>query len=165
MGKSMTTERGKRKVRIGVVLSDRMDKTRVVGVEWSQVHPLYQRRVRRFTRFKVHDQANEARAGDRVRIVETRPLSKGKRWRIVEIIERAEAVEVRPEEVDTTLLKELEEKPEAPALAGAPAEAPIAAGEAPAPPETEELPRARGRRAGAPEAEAPPSEAPKEQTA
>lgn len=104
----MTNERGRRKVRVGVVLSDKMDKTCVVGVEWSQAHRLYRRRVRRLTRFKAHDEQNNARIGDKVRIIEIRPLSKDKRWRIVEILQRAEVVELKPDEVDSTLLQELE---------------------------------------------------------
>ncbi len=106
-------ERGRRKVRVGTVLSDKMDKTRVVAVEWSQPHPKYRRRVLRVTKFKAHDEENATRRGDRVRIMETRPLSKEKRWRIVEVVEKAEVVELKPEEVDTSLLKELMEKPEA----------------------------------------------------
>ena len=103
----MAKERGRRKTRIGVVLSDKMDKTRVVGVEWSQEHPLYRRRVARLTRFKAHDEQNATKAGDKVRIEETRPLSKEKRWRIVEVVESAEVFELRPEDVDSTLLKAL----------------------------------------------------------
>lgn len=129
----MATERGTRKERIGVVVSDKMDKTRVIRVEWSQPHPLYQRRVRRMTRFKAHDAENATHVGDRVRMVETRPLSKEKRWRIIEVLERAEAIELRPEEVDTTLLREMTEKPPAPAEAPSSPTASIPAVEAPAP--------------------------------
>ena len=110
----MVTERNKRKVRVGVVLSDKMSKTRVVGVSWSRPHPLYRRPVRRLTRFKAHDEQELARLGDRVRIMETRRLSADKRWRIVEILERAEVVEMRPEEVDRSLLEELGGQQEAP---------------------------------------------------
>jgi len=77
------------KTRVGRVVSDTMDKTRVVAVERAFRHPRYERVVKRTTRFKAHDERNEARTGDRVRIVETRPLSKDKRWRILEILERA----------------------------------------------------------------------------
>ncbi len=76
------------KTRIGRVVSDKMDRTRVVVVERAFRHPRYERVVKRTTRFKAHDERNEAHVGDRVLIVETRPLSKDKRWRIKEILER-----------------------------------------------------------------------------
>lgn len=82
-------ERGRRKVRTGVVVSDRMDKTVVVEVERTFPHPLYGKTVRRSSKVYAHDEANEARVGDTVRVMETRPLSKLKRWRVVEIVERA----------------------------------------------------------------------------
>ena len=77
------------KSRVGLVVSDKMNKTRVVVVERAFRHPQYERVVKRTTRFKAHDERNEAHVGDRVLIVETRPLSKDKRWRIKEILERA----------------------------------------------------------------------------
>ncbi len=77
------------KTRIGLVVSDKMNKTRVVAVERTFRHPRYERVVKRTTRFKAHDERNEAHVGDRVLIVETRPLSKDKRWRIKEILQRA----------------------------------------------------------------------------
>jgi small subunit ribosomal protein S17 len=77
------------KTRVGLVVSDKMSKTRVVAVERSFRHPRYERVIKRTTRFKAHDEQNEAHVGDRVLIVETRPLSKDKRWRIKEILERA----------------------------------------------------------------------------
>ncbi len=83
-------ERGKRKVRVGTVVSDKMDKTVVVAVERVVPHPLYGRRIKRTTRFKAHDENNQCRVGDKVRLMETRPLSKEKRWRVVEILQRAE---------------------------------------------------------------------------
>ncbi len=82
-------DRGNRKVRIGRVVSDKMDKTIVVATETFKSHSLYGKRVRRTTKFKAHDQNNECRIGDRVKIMETRPLSKQKRWRLVEILEKA----------------------------------------------------------------------------
>jgi len=82
-------ERGRRKVRIGKVVSDKMDKTIVVAVETLVAHPLYRKQVRRTTKFKAHDENNECKIGDVVKIMETRPLSKEKRWRLVEIIEKA----------------------------------------------------------------------------
>lgn len=120
----MTNERGTRKVRVGVVLSDKMDKTRVIGVEWSMPHWLYKRRVRRITKFKAHDEQNASKIGDRVMITETRPMSKDKRWRIVQVLEKAEVVDVAPEEVDTTLLQELSARENR--TAGAEGEAPAA---------------------------------------
>ena len=81
--------RARRKVRVGVVVSDRMDKTVVVQVEDLRAHNLYRKVMRRRRRFQAHDEVNECRNGDRVRIMETRPLSRTKRWRVVEIVERA----------------------------------------------------------------------------
>ena len=78
-----------RKVKIGKVVSDKMDKTIVVAVEDSIRHPLYKKIVKRTQRFKAHDENNECGIGDRVKIMETRPLSKDKNWRLVSIIERA----------------------------------------------------------------------------
>ena len=85
----VTQERGRRKVRTGVVVSDGMDKTVVVGIDRSFRHPLYDKTVRRSKKLAAHDEANEAHVGDRVRVVETRPLSKTKHWRLVEIVEKA----------------------------------------------------------------------------
>jgi small subunit ribosomal protein S17 len=82
--------RGIRKTMVGMVVSDRMEKTRVVVVQRLVKHPLYQKYIRRRTRYKVHDEANSCRVGDRVMIVETRPLSREKRWRVKEILERAQ---------------------------------------------------------------------------
>ena len=85
----MTTERNRRKSRVGKVVSDRMDKTIVVSIERLVKHPQYGRYVRRRSKFKVHDEKNECRMGDTVRFMETRPISKDKRWRFVEFVERA----------------------------------------------------------------------------
>jgi small subunit ribosomal protein S17 len=82
-------DRGVRKVRVGTVISDKMDKTVVVAVERLMAHPRYSRRVKRTKTFKAHNEENQAKAGDKVRVMETRPLSKEKRWRVVEIVERA----------------------------------------------------------------------------
>ncbi|MCE9655445.1 30S ribosomal protein S17 [Clostridium celatum] len=82
-------ERGLRKKKIGRVVSDKMDKTIVVAVETKVRHPLYGKTMNRTTKFKSHDENNEANMNDRVLIMETRPLSKDKRWRLVEIVERA----------------------------------------------------------------------------
>jgi small subunit ribosomal protein S17 len=81
--------RGDRKVRQGVVVSDKMDKTVVVLVERRTTHPLYRKIVTRSAKYPAHDETNEVKVGDRVRIAETRPLSKTKRWRVLEVIERA----------------------------------------------------------------------------
>jgi len=90
---------GKSKVRIGQVVSDKMDKTVVVAVETLRRHPLYKKAIRRTKKYKVHDEANVCKVGDRVKILETRPLSKEKRWRIIEIISRSESAEAEPVEV------------------------------------------------------------------
>ncbi len=82
-------ERNLRKTRIGRVVSNKMDKTIVVAVEDAYRHPLYKKIIRRTVKFKAHDQNNECNLGDRVMIMETRPLSKDKRWRLVEIVEKA----------------------------------------------------------------------------
>ena len=82
-------ERNLRKVRTGKVVSDKMDKTIVVAVEDHVKHPLYKKIVKRTYKLKAHDENNECRKGDTVKVMETRPLSKDKRWRLVEIIERA----------------------------------------------------------------------------
>ena len=82
-------ERGRRKLRVGKVVSDKMEKTVVVVIERLVKHPVYKRYVRRRSRFKVHDEKNECKEGDTIRFMETRPLSKEKRWRFVEFVERA----------------------------------------------------------------------------
>ena len=86
---SETTERNLRKTRTGKVVSDKMDKTVVVAIADNVQHPLYKKIVKRTVKLKAHDEKNECRIGDRVLIMETRPLSKDKRWRVVEIIEKA----------------------------------------------------------------------------
>jgi small subunit ribosomal protein S17 len=82
--------RGRRQVLVGEVVSDKMDKTVVVAVEYTLVHPIYRRAMKRTSKFYAHDAANECRQGDRVQIVASRPLSKQKRWRVREILERTE---------------------------------------------------------------------------
>ena len=82
-------ERNLRKTRVGKVVSDKMDKTIVVAIEDNVKHPLYKKIVKRTYKLKAHDENNESNIGDRVKVMETRPLSKDKRWRLVEIIERA----------------------------------------------------------------------------
>ena len=82
-------ERNLRKTRVGKVVSDKMDKTVVVAIIDNVKHPLYKKIVKRTVRLKAHDEKNECRVGDRVEVMETRPLSKDKRWRVIEIIEKA----------------------------------------------------------------------------
>ena len=89
----------KRKNRFGRVVSNKMDKTVVLVVETPKVHPLYKKTIRRMIRYKAHDENNECRVGDKVKIIETRPLSKQKRWRVAEIITKGEVVEVQPKEI------------------------------------------------------------------
>jgi len=86
---AQTVNRTSRKTRIGTVVSDKIDKTVVVSIERRVQHPVYGKMVRRTKRLKAHDEKNDAKTGDTVRIMETRPLSKDKRWRLVEIVERA----------------------------------------------------------------------------
>lgn len=82
-------ERNFRKQRVGTVVSDKMDKTITVAIKSKVIHPLYGKTVNHTVKFKAHDENNECRTGDRVRIMETRPLSKDKRWRLVEVLEKA----------------------------------------------------------------------------
>ena len=83
------SERNVRKIKVGKVISDKMDKTVVVAVEELEQHKLYKKPVKRTVKFHAHDEKNDARVGDKVSLMETRPLSKTKRWRVVEVIERA----------------------------------------------------------------------------
>jgi small subunit ribosomal protein S17 len=87
------------KTRLGRVLSNKMDKTVLVEVETRRRHPRFKRVVTYRKEFKVHDEANACGVGDLVRIIETRPISKEKRWRVAEILTKAEAIEVKPEEI------------------------------------------------------------------
>ena len=88
-----------RKTRTGRVVSNRMDKTVVVVVETPKRHALYKKTIKRITRFKAHDDKNECGLGDVVKIIETRPLSKDKRWRVAEIITKGKEVEVQPRDI------------------------------------------------------------------
>jgi small subunit ribosomal protein S17 len=101
----------RRKVRVGMVVGDKMDKTVVVAVEWRRPYALYRKSVRRRTKFKVHDENNEYKIGDTVRIRESRPLSKTKRWRVVELLQREEVAEIQPGEI---VVEEIAEEPAAP---------------------------------------------------
>jgi small subunit ribosomal protein S17 len=89
MRKAGAPERNSRKTRTGIVVSDKMQKTVVVAIERRVAHPVYGKMITRTKRLKAHDEENSAKTGDTVRIVETRPLSKDKRWRVVEIVDRA----------------------------------------------------------------------------
>ena len=89
----------KRKTRLGRVVSDKMDKTVVVAVESPKRHPLYKKTLKRVVKYKVHDENNQCHPGDKVRIIETRPLSKEKRWRVAEIITKGEVAEIQPQDI------------------------------------------------------------------
>ncbi len=112
----------------GVVVSDKMDKTVVVTVARRKQHPLYRKVINRSRRFKAHDAANECNVGDVVRILETSPISKDKRWRVIEILERGDVAEVSPEEIGRGIEEEVQASPTA--MAGAEAgDADAAAGD------------------------------------
>ncbi|WP_028505025.1 30S ribosomal protein S17 [Ruminococcus sp. FC2018] len=85
----MSEERNLRKTRVGVVVSDKMDKTIVVAIKDNVQHPLYKKIIKKTVKLKAHDEKNECGIGDRVKVMETRPLSKDKRWRLVSILEKA----------------------------------------------------------------------------
>ena len=106
----------RRKSRVGTVVSDKMDQTVVVAVEWRMPHALYKKPVKRRTRFKAHDSENQCQIGDVVRIRETRPLSKTKRWRVSDILVRKDIADIQPEEIviddlaaETDLVEEMPE--------------------------------------------------------
>jgi len=125
-------ERGRRKSLIGVVVSNKMDKTAVVSVERRYPHPLYHKIIRSTKKYKAHDPRNEATLGDIVRIEETRPLSKEKRWRIAETLVRGNVAEIAPHEIG--IPEEALLRPETPATVGGPApaaEAPVSEGASP----------------------------------
>ena len=109
-----------RKRRIGQVVSDKMDKTVVVAVQWRQRHPVYRKSIRRISKFHAHDEQNDARIGDRVLIVETKPLSRLKRWRIAEILERHEVPEIAPQEIGAEIEEEIAQPEAAVAAADVP---------------------------------------------
>ena len=90
-----------RKVRVGAVVSTRMDKTAVVEMVWKQRHRVYRKQMRRVTRFYVHDPEGQCQIGDTVRIQETRPISRTKHWRLLEILSRREVADVRPIDLET----------------------------------------------------------------
>ncbi len=96
----------RRKVRVGKVVSISMDKTIVVSVEWRQPHRIYKKNVRKWSRFKAHDETNQCSLGDVVRIIETRPLSKTKNWKVQEIIQKGDLAEIQPDEIDNSSTSE-----------------------------------------------------------
>ena len=91
----------RRKTKVGKVIGDKMDKTVVVSVEWRQPHRIYKKNVRKWSSFKVHDQGNVCNVGDTVRIIETRPLSKTKRWKIAEIVQKGDVADLQPGDIST----------------------------------------------------------------
>ena len=104
----MVTERARRKVRTGSVVRVKQEKTAVVEMVWKQRHRIYHKQVRRVARFYVHDPENRCQVGDLVRIEETRPISKTKHWRLLEILERRQVADVRPIELESDAATEPE---------------------------------------------------------
>ncbi len=159
-----------RKVRVGSVVGTRMDRTAVVEMVWKQRHRLYRKQMRRVARFYIHDPENQCQVGDTVRIQETRPISKTKHWRLLEILRRRQVAEVRPIELETDIetaiagtdesgeaaLEELDSAPEAAAAESG--EQPVeqeSAEDAPAPARRQ---RRRATQTAAPESSEQPAE-------
>ena len=99
--------RSMRKVRVGAVVRTNQDKTAIVEMVWKQRHRVYRKQMRRVARFYVHDPENQCRLGDTVRIEETRPISKNKHWRLIEILERRQVADVRPIDLETDVGQEI----------------------------------------------------------
>jgi small subunit ribosomal protein S17 len=91
----------KRKIRIGTVVGDKMNKTVIVAVDTPRRHPLYKKTIRRSVKYYAHDEKNQSKVGDTVKLEETRPTSKLKRWRVVEIVTKGKVAEIKPEEITT----------------------------------------------------------------
>ena len=91
----------RRKVKVGTVVSEKMDKTIVVSTQWRQPHRLYKKNVRKWSRFMAHDENNECTLGDTVEIVETRPMSKVKRWKVARVIQKSDLADIQPGEIAT----------------------------------------------------------------
>lgn len=159
-----TRKYGGRKLREGTVVSDSMEKTVVVSVASATRHPLYKKTMRRQRNYIVHDENGEAHKGDRVRIVESAPVSKTKRWRLVEVLRQVELPSVAPEDIDLELIGEV--KPAEEEIPEPVATAPAAVEEAPAePPAAESADEAAPPAAAeAPEAVEPPEEVKAEET-
>lgn len=115
---------GGRKTREGTVVSDKMEKTVVVAVHSSIQHPLYKKTIRRVRKYMAHDEEHTAKMGDRVRIVESAPVSRHKRWKVAEVLTRVELPDIAPEAIDSTLVQELA-APVAPPATHAPASEPV----------------------------------------
>jgi small subunit ribosomal protein S17 len=148
VSESTTKERGRRKTLIGIVVSNKMDKTAVVSVERRYPHPLYHKIIKSSKRYKAHDPKNEAVLGDVVRLEETRPLSKEKRWRIAETLTRGNVADIAPREIGVPEEALLEKQAPPAPVAAAPVAEPAAeasaapAAEAPAAAEAETAPEA-----------------------
>ena len=99
--------RSMRKVRVGAVVRTNQDKTAIVEMVWKQRHRIYRKQMRRIARFYIHDPENQCRLGDTVRIEETRPISKNKHWRLLEILERKQVADVRPIDLETDVGQEI----------------------------------------------------------
>jgi small subunit ribosomal protein S17 len=115
MAEQVTPMRPNQKTMVGVVVSDKMDKTVVVAVQRHRQHRLYGKTLRRTTRYKVHDPNNVCKLGDTVRMVETRPISKEKRWRVVEILQHKEVAEIKPAVIGQEIERPEVEAEESPA--------------------------------------------------
>ena len=123
---STSSERGRRKTMVGTVVSVKMDKTAVVAIERRERHPLYRKIVRSTKRYKAHDPNNGAVLGDVVRIEETRPISKDKRWRIIETLVRGNVADLAPRDIGVPEDALAQPEPPAPVATAAPAEEPAA---------------------------------------
>jgi len=113
MTMQVTPMRPNQKMLVGTVISDKMDKTVVVSVERSKRHRLYGKTLRRTTHYKAHDPANTCKLGDTVRLVETRPISRDKRWRVLQILQRREVAEIQPQAIGAEIQQGLDLLPEA----------------------------------------------------
>ena len=160
--------RSMRKVRVGAVVRTNQDKTAIVEMVWKQRHRLYRKQMRRVARFYVHDEENQCRLGDTVRIEETRRISKNKHWRLMEILERKQVADVRPIDLETDVSQEITQ----PRILAAEVRAEAAAEAASQEPEEEALveeepaeeePEIEEPEADEPEAEEPEAEAPEEE--
>jgi small subunit ribosomal protein S17 len=156
-----------RKVRVGAVVRTNQDKTAIVEMVWKQRHRLYRKQMRRIARFYVHDEENQCRLGDTVRIEETRRISKNKHWRLIEILERKQVADVKPIDLETDVSQEITQPRILAAEARAEAAAETASQEPGAEPEVEPELEAAEEEAVVeeePEAEEPEAEAPEEES-
>jgi len=156
-----------RKVRVGAVVRTNQDKTAIVEMVWKQRHRLYRKQMRRIARFYVHDEENQCRLGDTVRIEETRRISKNKHWRLIEILERKQVADVKPIDLETDVSQEITQPRILAAEARAEAAAETASQEPGAEPEVEPELEAAEEEAVVeeePDAEEPEAEAPEEES-